>query len=326
MKLFKSFKSVKTTIIAASLVLSSPLAIADTHFLIPGGPGGGWDTTARGIGEGLVKSGIEGNASFQNMSGGGGGRAIAYIIESGTKKGDILMVNSTPIVLRALSGRIPYSYRDLTPVASMVADYGAFVVRNDSPFKTWEDVIKSIKEDPSSIKVAGGSARGSMDHLVAAQAVKAAGIDGRRLRYIPYDAGGKAKAGLLSGEVNLLSTGLSEALEVANGGQARILAVTSGKPLPDYPEIPTLKSLGYDMEFVNWRGLFAAPNLPAEKLAQYTKKLRELQSTPEWEAVRARNGWLNLFQEKDEFIKSLEAQEAQLKVVMEELGFIRAAR
>lgn len=42
--------------------------------------------------------------------------------------------------------------------------------------------------------------------------------------------------------------------------------------------------------------------------------------------MRARNGWLNLFQEKDEFIKSLEAQEAQLKVVMEELGFIRAAR
>ena len=68
MKLFKSFKSVKTTIIAVSLVLSSPLAIADTHFLIPGGPGGGWDTTARGIGEGLVKSGIEGNASLSKFT------------------------------------------------------------------------------------------------------------------------------------------------------------------------------------------------------------------------------------------------------------------
>ncbi|WP_372762164.1 Bug family tripartite tricarboxylate transporter substrate binding protein [Pseudoalteromonas sp.] len=326
MKLFNSFKSLKTTIVAASLVLSSPLALADIHFLVPGGPGGGWDTTARGVGEGLVKSGIAANASFQNMSGGGGGRAIAYLIESGTKKGDILMVNSTPIVLRALTGRIPYSYRDVTPVASMIADYGAFVVRHDSPFKTWQDVVKSIKADPGSVKVAGGSARGSMDHLVAAQAVKAAGIDGRRLRYIPYDAGGKAKAGLLSGEVDLLSTGLSEALEVANGGQARILAVTSAEPLPDYPAIPTLKSLGYDMEFVNWRGFFAAPNLPAEKLAEYTAKLRKLQATPEWEAVRARNGWLNLFQEKEQFIKSLEAQEAQLKVVMEELGFIRTLR
>jgi putative tricarboxylic transport membrane protein len=326
MNLFKSFKSVKTTVLAASLILSSPFALADIHFLVPGGPGGGWDTTARGVGEGLVKAGIEDNASFQNMSGGGGGRAIAYLIESGTKKGDILMVNSTPIVLRALTGKIPYSYRDLTPVASMIADYGAFVVRNDSPFKTWQDVIASMKKDPSSVKVAGGSARGSMDHLVAAQAVKAAGLDGRRLRYIPYDAGGKAKAGLLSGEVNLLSTGLSEALEVANGGQARILAVTSGDALPDYPEIPTLKSLGYDMEFVNWRGFFAAPDLAADKLAEYTEKLRKLQTTPEWEVVRARNGWLNLFQEKDQFIKSLEAQEAQLKVVMEELGFIRTLR
>ena len=180
-----------------------------------------------------------------------------------------------------------------------------------------------MKKDPCSVEVAGGWARGRMDHLVAAQAVKAAGIDGRRLRYIPYDAGGKAKAGLLSGEVNLLSTGLSEALEVANGGQARILAVTSADKLPDYPAIPTLKSLGYDMEFVNWRGFFATPDLPADKLAEYTEKLRKLQQTPEWEAVRARNGWLNLFQEKEAFIKSLEQQEAQLRVVMKELGFIR---
>ena len=317
------FKSLKSSLLAASLLVTSPLALANLHFLVPGGPGGGWDTTARGVGEAMVKAGIEDNASFQNMSGGGGGRAIAYLIESGTKKGDMLMVNSTPIVLRALSGKIPYSYRDLTPVASMIADYGAFVVRNDSPFKTWQDVIDAMKKDSGSVKVAGGSARGSMDHLVAAQAVKAAGIDGRRLRYIPYDAGGKAKAGLLSGEVNLLSTGLSEALEVANGGQARILAVTSADKLPDYPAIPTLKSLGYDMEFVNWRGFFATPDLPADKLAEYTEKLRKLQQTPEWEAVRARNGWLNLFQEKEAFIKSLEQQEAQLRVVMKELGFIR---
>ncbi|KZY48272.1 hypothetical protein A3733_34030 [Pseudoalteromonas shioyasakiensis] len=77
------------------------------------------------------------------------------------------------------------------------------------------------------------------------------------------------------------------------------------------------------MEFVNWRGFFATPDLPADKLAEYTEKLRKLQQTPEWEAVRARNGWLNLFQEKEAFIKSLEQQEAQLRVVMKELGFIR---
>ena len=161
----------------AGVAMMSTQVLADTHFLIPGGPGGGWDTTARAVGEALVKSGLESNASFQNMSGGGGGRAIAYLIESGNKKGDMLMVNSTPIVLRALSGKIPYSYRDLTPVASVIADYGAFVVRDDSPFKSWKEVIARLEVNPGSVTVAGGSARGSMDHLVAAQAVKAAGVD-----------------------------------------------------------------------------------------------------------------------------------------------------
>ena len=70
------FKSLKRSVLAASLLVASPLALANLHFLVPGGPGGGWDTTARGVGEAMVKAGIEDNASFQNMSGGGGGRAV----------------------------------------------------------------------------------------------------------------------------------------------------------------------------------------------------------------------------------------------------------
>ena len=52
------------------------------HFLIPGGAGGGWDGTARGTGEALTKAGLVGTASYQNMSGGGGGKAIAHLIET----------------------------------------------------------------------------------------------------------------------------------------------------------------------------------------------------------------------------------------------------
>ena len=52
------------------------------HFLIPGGAGGGWDGTARGTGEALTKSGIVESASYENMSGGGGGKAIGFLIEN----------------------------------------------------------------------------------------------------------------------------------------------------------------------------------------------------------------------------------------------------
>ncbi|OFC70291.1 tripartite tricarboxylate transporter substrate binding protein [Alteromonas confluentis] len=297
--------------------------MAKDHFLIPGGPGGGWDTTARGIGEALMKSGLSDNASFQNMSGGGGGRAIAYLIEIGDRQGDMLMVNSTPIVIRALTGQVPYSYRDVKPIASIIADYGAFIVRADSPLKTWDDAVTELRKNVRSLTIAGGSARGSMDHLVAALAVNAAGLEGSRIRYIPYDAGGQAKAGLLSGEVQMLSTGLSEALEIAESGQARILAITAPETIPAYPELPTLKSLGYDTSFVNWRGLFAYPDVPDEKVQEYIELYSKLLKTPEWAAVRDRNGWMDLFRTTDDFEADLQAQEEQLRELMTELGFIQ---
>lgn len=113
----KMIRLLKKSVLATVLAGFCLSALAELHIIIPGGPGGGWDTTARSVGEALMKSSLESRTSFQNMSGGGGGRAIAYMIEIGNKKNDILMVNSPPIVIRALSGAIPFSHRDLTPVA-----------------------------------------------------------------------------------------------------------------------------------------------------------------------------------------------------------------
>ena len=177
--------------------------IEKLHFLIPGGPGGGWDGTARGTGEALTKSGKVKTSSFENMSGGGGGKAIAHIIETADRQGATLMVNSTPIVLRSLRGRFPQSFRDLTPIAGVIGDYGAFVVPAKSPYKTFDDIVKAYNDNPKKAKVAGGSVKGGMDHLVASLAFQAYGADPAKVRYISYDAGGKAMAGLLSGETQI---------------------------------------------------------------------------------------------------------------------------
>ncbi|TON78140.1 tripartite tricarboxylate transporter substrate-binding protein, partial [Vibrio parahaemolyticus] len=172
------------SIIAASFSFNAFAAdIEKMHFLIPGGAGGGWDMTARGTGDVLVKSDIVENVSFQNLSGGGGGKAIAHLIETADRQEDTLMVNSTPIVVRSLSGIFPQSFRDLTPVAATVADYGAIVASADSPYNTWEDAVKAFEADPRKVKIAGGSARGSMDHLVIAAAFKGEGFDARKVRY-----------------------------------------------------------------------------------------------------------------------------------------------
>ncbi|MCV6597553.1 MAG: tripartite tricarboxylate transporter substrate-binding protein [Mangrovicoccus sp.] len=292
------------------------------HFLIPGGAGGGWDGTARGTGEALTKAGLVGSASYENMSGGGGGKAIGYLIENAASQHGTLMVNSTPIVIRSLTGVFPQNFRDLTLVAGTIGDYAAIVVGKDSPINSMEDLLAAYRADPSKTAIGGGSVPGGMDHLVAAMAMQAAGEDPTGFKYIPYDAGGKAMAALLSGEIAALSTGFSEAVDLANAGEVKIIGVTAGERVDAYPDAPTLMEQGIETTFVNWRGFFAAPDLPEEKLAAYQKAIGAMYDTPEWEEVRARNGWVNIHNSGADFQSFLEEQEQQIGDLMKTLGFL----
>ncbi|EIO4104766.1 tripartite tricarboxylate transporter substrate binding protein [Vibrio vulnificus] len=323
--MFKALKpTLAASIIAASFSFNAFAAeIEKIHFLIPGGAGGGWDMTARGTGDVLQKTNLVENVSYQNLSGGGGGKAIAHLIETAKRQEDTLMINSTPIVVRSLSGVFPQSFRDLTPVAATVADYGAIVVAGDSKYNTWEEVTKDFAENPLKVKIAGGSARGSMDHLVAAAAFKGQGFDAKQVRYIAYDAGGKAMAALLSGETQLLSTGLGEVLEMSKAGQVKILAITAPKRIEAVPNIPTLTEYGNPTVFANWRGFFAAPGASQEKINEWNAALTKMYNTDEWKVVRDRNGWIDNYKADKEFYAFLEEQEKQMGDLMRELGFLK---
>lgn len=328
MTVLKMTRRVVLAAAAATLTFASP-ALADghkvvdsIHFLIPGGAGGGWDGTARGTGEALTNAGLVGTASYENMSGGGGGKAIGYLIENAASNHGTLMVNSTPIVIRSLTGVFPQNFRDLTLVAGTIGDYAALVVGKDSPINSMTDLIAAYQADPSGTAIGGGSVPGGMDHLVAAMAMQAAGEDPTAFKYIPYDAGGKAMAALLSGEIAALSTGFSEAVDLANAGEVKIIGVTADERVDAYGDAPTMKEQGIDTTFVNWRGFFAAPDLPADKLAMYQEALTKMYDTPEWEEVRARNGWVNIHNNGDDFRSFLESQEQVIGDLMKQLGFL----
>ena len=289
------------------------------HLLVPGGAGGGWDATARGVGESLAKSGLVNVASYQNLSGGGGSKAIAHLIETADRQRDTLMVSSTPIILRSLQGIFPQSWKDLTPVSSAIVDYGALVVRADSSYQRWDDVLKKFRQDSKSINVAGGSALGSMDHLVAALAFKESGVDAQKVKYIPYNAGAQAMVGLLSGECQLLSTGLSEAIALSEQGEVRILAMTAPERLDSSPDIPTLVEQGSNAVFLNWRGFFGPPGLSDEKQQEYRQLFLEMYKTEQWQTVRDHRGWSDFYINGQDFIEFLEQQEKQLSALMAEL-------
>ena len=324
----KFTRRVLMTTAAAVMALSTPAfagghqKVESIHFLIPGGAGGGWDGTARGTGQALTEAGLVGSASYENMSGGGGGKAIGYLIENAASQEGTLMVNSTPIVIRSLTGVFPYNFSDLTLVAGTIGDYAALVVPASSDIADMAGLLEAYKSDQQGTAIGGGSVPGGMDHLVAAMVMKAAGEDPVGVNYIPYDAGGTAMAGLLYGEIKALSTGFSEAVALATAGEVRIIGVTAPDRVAAFADAPTMKEQGIDTEFVNWRGFFGAPGLSDEKTAQYQAALEAMYDTPEWEAVRATNGWVNIHNSGDDFRTFLEGQEKEIGDLMRELGFL----
>ena len=323
-KMKKLISLVFATVLLTS-ISSTSFAIDKLHFVIGGGAGGGWDGTARGTGEALTKAGMLKSASFENMSGGGGGKALSYIINS--KPENTVLVQSTPLVLRSITRHKGYvkgngvlSYKDVKPIAGVIGDYGAIAVAKNSPYKNFKDVVNAYNADPKSIKMAGGSVRGSMDHLIGALAFKKAGANPNNVVYVPYDAGGKALAGLLSGETQIISTGLGELMGARD--QVRIIGITAPKRVGDAPEVPTLKEQGYNVQFVNWRGFFAPKSMSGGDVKKIAKMLGDVQKTPEWETVRKRNAWVNIYNPGSKFDSFLKKQTKEMTKLMQELGVI----
>ena len=325
----KNIKKLVSVLFSVILLFSATavnsIAMDKIHFVIGGGAGGGWDGTARGTGEALTKSGMLKSASFENMSGGGGGKALAFMINTQPK--NTVLVQSTPLVLRSItrhkgyvSGSGVLSYKDVTPIAGVIGDYGAIAVAKNSPYMNFKDVVDAYKKDPKSIKMAGGSVRGSMDHLIGALAFQAAGANPNDVAYIPYDAGGKALAGLLSGETQIISTGLGELMGARD--QVRIIGITAPSRVADAPDAPTLKEQGYDVQFVNWRGFFGPPNMSNKDKQALSTMLGKVMKTSEWEAVRKRNAWVNIYNSDKDFVKFLEKQTVEMTALMKKLGVI----
>lgn len=293
------------------------------HIVIPAGPGGGLDATARAIGRSLISNDQVARISYENRTGGGGGKAMAYFVEASDTLRDTLLVNSTPLLIRSLQGLFPHSYRDLEPVAGLIADPGIIAVRSDSAYQSWADVVAALRNNPTRLFVGGGSVKGSLDHIILSLLVDQAGIEPRRVRYLPYDGGGKAMLALLSGEVDIMVSGLGETISQHKAGSIRLLGVTAERSGPDFTQVPTFKSMGIDVVFYNWRGLFAPGSTSKETLGQLISAISTAVTSKQWAEQLSRYGWQPLFLPGEEFSSYLATQEAELESVLIQLGLVR---
>ncbi|MDT4761258.1 tripartite tricarboxylate transporter substrate binding protein [Sphaerochaeta sp. PS] len=292
-------------------------------FVAPAGAGGGWDLTIRTVAKALSDTKLVDVAMPVRNAPGAGGAVHLGTLQA--KKGDakIITVYSPPILFFNLNGTSKYGFRDTTPLARLIADYAAFVVKADSPYKTIMDVMDALKKDPKSVKIGGTSAAGSMDHVQFLIIARAAGVkDLNKIDYIAFDNDGATQ--VMGGHIDLFSTSLADVMGLVTSGDLRVLAQTAARRIGTgkAAEIPTCIESGINETFQNWRGLFGAPDMPDYAVAYWEKTLSELVKTPEWKAALTKYGWDDVYLNGPDFTTFLEKTEQDYKVILQEIGMI----
>lgn len=289
----------------------------------PSGAGGGLDTTARSLSKALLETGLtKQSLTVENKPGGGQAVGLADFISQDSTDPYRLYLPSVPLLINNLKreGNSPYSYKDLTPLAQLTKDYGAIVVPVDSKYTDLKSLFDDLKKDPGSLILAGGSAPGSQDHLVAMLPAVKADVDATKIRFVSYDGGGEAMTALIGGNADVLATDISGTGEYLKAGKIRVLGVSSPERLTGiYSDIPTYKEAGIDAEFTIWRGLFGPKDMPQYAVDYWNKTLTELTKTKEWNEVLETNGWEDGYKNTEEFKTFLEEQEVLVQEILESL-------
>ncbi|WP_188408127.1 Bug family tripartite tricarboxylate transporter substrate binding protein [Agaricicola taiwanensis] len=315
-------------VLAAASLLHTPLYAQDVpkdypnrpiEWIIPAAPGGGIDLFGRTVTRVLSEQGIV-TQSFQitNKPGAGGAIGMAEMVQ---RKGDIntLLGVALHVHLTPLLQGTPHSYKDMTPIAKLFAEYAMMVVRKDSPIKSLDDVVEAIKKDPGSIKF-GGSTIGNTDHLTAANLAKVSGVDPRKITFVPY-TGGESNAAILGGHVDV-GMGGPDLIDLVTGGEMRVLGVASPERLSGpFAELPTFKEQGYEVVTETWRGVFGPPAMPAAGVKYWQDALGKMVKTDAWRTELTKNQWVDRF-ETESFPATLDREHEEFRKSLIELGLV----
>ena len=320
-----TFVNTASALLLASVVITPAFAqeIDRPECVAPAKPGGGFDLTCRIAQQGLEKQ-FDGPMQVTFMPGGIGAVAISLFNTTRTDDPNAIVAFSSGSLLNMATGKYgQWGAGDVRFLATAGTDYGAVIVRDDSPYKTLEDLMKALKENPGGIVMGAGGSVGSQDWMKAAILMKSENLDPRQMRYVAFDGGGDAIAGLLGGSIQVYTGDVGEMVSHLGTGEMRILAVMSDERLPDpFADITTAKEAGYDAVWPIVRGFYMGKNVPDEAYDQWVKAFQAAYGTDEWATLIKDKGLLPLDLSGKEMDADMKKRVERMTGIAKEAGLI----
>jgi len=208
-----------------------------------------------------------------------GNRAVAAATPDGyTILVTLVSITTIPEVERMFGRPQSYSMDQFAPLALLVADPPVLAVAAGQPWKSVKELVDDAKKRPDDIVYSHSGLYGP-SHLPMEMFLHAAGL---KMRGLPAVGGGPTMALVLGGSAAMWASPPAMAVPQVAGGKMRTLASFGAKRHPAFPDTPTLKELGYDVEFYVWSGAFAPAGTPPAVLATLRDAIRKAVASAEF--------------------------------------------
>ena len=220
-----------------------------------------------------------------------------------------------------LFGRpVKFTRADFISIARFVADPCVLLVNDQQPYKTLKELTDDAKKRPDQIIFSSSGLYGAL-HIPTALYMKAAG--GLKLRHLPTNGGGPALTAFLGNNSQVLVSSISASLAQIKGGKARPLALFGATRSKALPDVPTMKELGYDIEYYLWVGLFAPKGTPASVVTFLRTNVSKAAHDEKFKTAMANLGQDVDYLDAPEFAKFWDADAARIEDAVRDIGRVQ---
>lgn len=313
---------------AASLTLG-PAFAQDAYpshaisLINPFPPGGAADVVGRPLA--AVMEPIVKQPCVIETKAGAAGAVGAQVAATAKPDGYTLLLHITSISgfaeVDKLFGRpVKFTRADFIPIARFVADPCVLLVNDQQPYKTLKDLTEDAKKRPDEIIFSSSGLYGAL-HIPTALYMKAAG--GLKLRHLPTNGGGPALTSFLGNNAQVLVSSISASLAQIKAGKARPLALFGAKRSKALPDVPTMKELGYNLEYYLWVGMFAPKGTPANVVSYLRTNVSKAAQDEKFKTAMANLGQDVDYLDAPEFAKFWDADAARIEQAVRDIGRVQ---
>jgi tripartite-type tricarboxylate transporter receptor subunit TctC len=308
-----------TALVAGAFSVPAMAAFPDkpVNMVCPWTAGGGTDVLLRALAKSAEKH-LGQTINVVNQTGGAGAighNAIRTARPDGYTVGMITFeLNSLPP-----QGLVPFTWKDFDPLMRINSDPAALTVRADAPYSTVRGFMDYAKTHPGEITI-GNSAPGSVWHIAAGLAAEKTGV---QVKHVPFDGAQPAVTALVGGHIKAVAVSVAEVRGQAQAGNLKILGVMSADRDKIFPDVPTFKQQGVDVQFYTWRGLALPKGVPADVKIKLADAFKKAYDSAEFQEFAAKASLNLAYQDSAEFSKFLGQNYQDVEAVMKSLGLAK---